>query len=98
MRRLFWLFFGILIGGAAILTALNFHIVKTNKGFELVPKTSLGLSDAYVDIRNFNVTDWANHKQLAADMVAAEKDHLLGDAAHESIGDEIKLWLDKVRR
>jgi transposase len=42
---------------AAILTAFNFHIVKTDKGFEMVPKESLGLSDSYVDIRNFTVAD-----------------------------------------
>lgn len=98
MRRLFWLFVGVVVGGAAILTAFNFHVVKTDKGLELVPKESLGLSDSYVDIRSFSATDWANHKQLAADIVAAEKAHILGDAAHQSIGDEIKLWVDKVRR
>jgi hypothetical protein len=98
MRRLFYLFVGILIGGAAILTAFNFHIVKTDKGLELVPKASLGLGETYVDIRSFSAADWANHKQLAADIVAAEKAHILGDSAHQSIGDEIKLWIDKVRR
>lgn len=98
MRRLFWLFIGVVIGGAAILTAFNFHILKTDKGFEMVPKESLGLSDSYVDIRKFSAADWANHKQLAADMVAAEKAHLIGDAAQQSIGDELKVWLDKVRR
>jgi hypothetical protein len=51
-----------------------------------------------VDIRKFTASDWANHKQLAADIVAAEKAHILGDAAQQSIGDEIKLWIDKVRR
>lgn len=98
MRRLFWLFMGLVIGGAGILTAVNFHVVKTDKGLELVPKQTLGLSEAYVDIRKFSASDWADHKQLAADMVAAEKHHLIGEAAKESIGEEIKTWLETVRR
>jgi hypothetical protein len=98
MRRLFWLFMGLVVGGAGILTAVNFHIVKADSGFELVPKQTLGLNDAYVDIRKFSATDWAEHKQLAADMVAAEKQHLIGDAAKASLGEELKTWLETVRR
>lgn len=98
MRRLFWLFLGLVIGGAGILTAVNFHIVKTDKGLELVPKQTLGLSNTYVDIRKFSASDWVENKQLAADMVAADKHHLIGDAAKASIGEELKTWLDTVRR
>ncbi len=98
MRRLFWLFVGVVVGGAGILTAVNFHIVKADGGLELVPKQTLGLSDTYVDIRKFSAADWVTHKQLAADMVAAKQHHLIGDSAKESLGEELKLWLETVRR
>jgi hypothetical protein len=98
MRRLFWMFMGLVIGGAGILTAVNFHIVKAESGWELVPKQTLGLSETYVDIRKFSASDWVEHKQLAADMVAAEKHHLIGDAAKQSLGEEFKTWLETVRR
>jgi hypothetical protein len=98
MRRLFWLFMGLVIGGAGILTAINFHVVKADTGFDLVPKQSLGLSDAYVDIRKFGPTDWISHKQLAADIVAAKQQHLIGDAAKETLGEELKMWIETVKR
>ncbi|MGC4006324.1 MAG: hypothetical protein QM811_25665 [Pirellulales bacterium] len=45
------------------------HVVRTNAGFEMVPRTDTGFEDAYVDIRNFSMSDWWNHKTLAADIL-----------------------------
>ena len=85
MGRLFWLLVGFAIGGGAIYGAFNYHVVKADSGFELVPKHSASLSDTYVDIRNFSVSDWAAHPALSADIVAAEKSHLLGGGSSNSL-------------
>ncbi len=83
MGRLFWLFAGAAIGAGLMYGAFNYHVLKTDKGFELVPKRSPSLADCYVDVSNFTLADWGAHPDLSADCMAAEKSHLLNDAGRQ---------------
>jgi hypothetical protein len=80
MGRLFWLVAGAAIGGGLMYGAFNYHVLKTDKGFELIPKRTPSLTECYMDVSKFTVTDWGGHPDLSADITAAEKSHLLDDA------------------
>jgi len=84
MSRLPSFLFGVVIGAAMLHVAMSYHLVRTRDGIELVAKRPARLSEAYVDIRTFSMSDWAGHPQLAAALVQANKPHLLGDAATQS--------------
>jgi hypothetical protein len=98
MGRIFFLFVGFFLGGAVIFGAFNYHVLKTSDGLELVPKQSAHLSETYVDIRSFSASDWLKHPDLAADIVAAEKHHLMGRSAAQTIEDGVKNFIDEIRR
>jgi hypothetical protein len=90
MGRLSFMFLGIVVGGAAIYGAFSFHIVKSDSGLTLVPKRSASLSDTYVDIRSYNMSDWAAHPALSADIVAAEKQQLMNGSAQGQIQNQVQ--------
>jgi len=69
MRRLFTLFFGVLVGGALVFFGFNYHAVRANEGFLFVPKREATLDGFYVDIREWGVSDWNEHPRLAAALV-----------------------------
>jgi hypothetical protein len=98
MGRIFFLVAGFFLGGAVIFGAFNYHLLKTKDGLELVPKQSAHLSETYVDIRSFTASDWTKHPDLAADIAAAEKHHLLGQSAEKTIEDGVKKFLNEIRQ
>ncbi len=90
MRRLMTFIFGVAIGAALIFAAQRYHLVRSSDGFYLVAKTETTLSEAYVDIRQFRLTDWAEHPALATALIQAKKEHLLGEAAQSSLRDTLQ--------
>ncbi len=60
--------------------ATNYHIVRANDGFHLVHKQRSRMSEAFVDVRSFSVEDWSNRPELAAELVADNKQYVMGDA------------------
>lgn len=58
-------------------TSLKFHVVRAEDGFHLIPKMTSDFSEVYVDIRQFDLQDWDNHRSLAVAIVQAEKGYLL---------------------
>ncbi len=74
-------FFGMICGAVMLYVAMHFHIVRGNEGVFLVTKISNNLSDVYVDMRDFELSDWQQHKPLAAAMIKSNKSHLLEDAS-----------------
>ena len=77
-------FLGVIVGAVLVFGAQRYHIVRAKDGVYVVPKLSADFNEAYVDIREFGVSDWANHKELAAALVKAQYNHLLEDSAAES--------------
>ncbi len=98
MGRLTFMFFGFIVGAIAIFGALNFHLLETNTGLQLCPKRSVSLSETYVDIRKFTAADWATHATLSADIVAAEKQHLMGESPAAAVETTVHEMINEVRQ
>lgn len=97
MGRISTLFFGFALGCGAIYCAFNYHIVKSDSGLQFVPKKSASLSETYVDIRKFGVSDWAAHPGLSADILASEKSGLMGGSATNTIESEARGLLNNLQ-
>ena len=74
-------FAGMICGAIMLYVAMHYHVVRGKEGVFLVPKIRNQLSGAYVDIRDFQLSDWQQHKQLAAAMVKNNQSDLLQDAS-----------------
>lgn len=96
MNRVSSFFLGAVIGGVLVFGVVRFHLVRANEGFHLVPRLDSGLSDVYVDIRLFSLTDWSNHRTLAAAIIRANKDHLLQDSATQSFREGLKSAVNNI--
>jgi hypothetical protein len=93
MSRLSTFLFGMAAGAALLYAAMNFHLMRAADGFHLVRKQSPRLSETFVDVRNFSMADWTGHPQLAADLVQANKQHLLSDSAAAALQENVKQLL-----
>jgi hypothetical protein len=98
MNRLAFFSLGLLVGAAVMFTSLKYHVVRAEDGFHLIPKLSSDFSEVYVDIRQFNLTDWDNHRSLAVAIVQAEKGYLLKGAASETLQRSAHSVLDMLHR
>lgn len=76
---------GLLVGAVMVYVSLKFHIVRANDGFHMIPKLSAEFGETYVDIRQFNLTDWDDHPSLAIAITRADKGELLQNSASESL-------------
>jgi hypothetical protein len=97
MSRLGSTLTGVVLGGALVYGALNYHVLRTAEGVELVPKLSATFSDTYLDVRQYGVAEWADHEQVARAVVKSGKDHILKDAATRSVQEGINSLWDRVR-
>lgn len=64
-------FFGVICGMACVFGAFQFHVLKTERSYLLIPKRSAHLGDVYADVRGWQRKDWSEHPGLARDVVAA---------------------------
>lgn len=87
---------GMVCGAALLFVAMHYHIVRGNEGVVLVPKISNSLSDVYVDIREFDLAQWKQHKPLAAAIMKSSQSHLLEDSAHQSFGNTVRDLVDNL--
>ena len=93
--------FGTIFGGGVAFVALQYHLVHSNEGFRLIPRTpqpSIGL--AYADIRNWGVEEWADRPELARAMVAHGSTDLVATSVSGGLTETISArssTLDKLR-
>ncbi len=87
---------GIVVGGAAVFGGLKYHVLRTDSGVEVVPKLSATFSETYLDVRQFDASDWTEHRQVAAAVVRAGKQHLFQNAAGESLRDTVDKLLGEL--
>ena len=87
-------FFGMVTGAVLLFVAMHYHVVRGNDGVHLVPKISNNLSDVYVDTREFGLSDWKQHKPLAAAVLQSSESHLLEDASLNSFRSSIEGMMD----
>jgi hypothetical protein len=85
MNRFGTFFIGLVLGIALTFISLRYHVVRANDSFHLVPRQGGSMEDLYVDIREFDLKSWKEHRSLAIDIIAAKKEHLIGDSATNSI-------------
>jgi hypothetical protein len=90
MSRMPSFLLGLVTGAGLFYAAMNFHVLWAGDGFHLVAKQSRRVSEAFVDIRHFTMSDWAAHPQLAADLVQAKKEYLVGNSAAASFQDNVQ--------
>lgn len=84
MNRVFIFFLGVIVGAFAHYGALNYHVVRADDGYHLIPKISSGMTETYVDIRQFEPSDWNQHKTLESAIKQADKSGLLQATATTS--------------
>lgn len=102
MNRLGSFVCGMVVGAALLWGAMHYHVVRADDGVYLVPKLSNSLSSPYVDIRQFTLSDWQQHRTLAAALVQSNKSHLLSDSSlsqfRSSIGNLLEGLFDAAPR
>lgn len=98
MSRLSSILLGIVIGAGLVYGALNYHVLRTPEGVEFVPKLSATFSETYLDVRQFGVSDWAEHQLVARAVMKAGKDDLLTDSATRSLQEGVQGFIDGIRR
>lgn len=85
MNRFGAFLLGLGLGATATFVCLRYHIVRANDSFHLVARQGGSMEDLYVDIREFDLKAWNQHRTLAIDLIAAKKEHLISDSASGSI-------------
>jgi hypothetical protein len=90
MNRVGAFLLGLAIGVVLTFVGLRYHVVRANDTFHVVPRQGGSMEDLYVDIREFDLKDWNQHRSLAIDLIAAKKEHLIRDAASNSISKRLE--------
>jgi hypothetical protein len=90
--------FGMITGAVLLFAAMHYHVVRGKEGVYLVPKISNNLSDVYVDTRQFGLSDWKNHKPLAAAIMQSNQAHLLEDSTLTGFRDSVRGLVDGLFR
>jgi hypothetical protein len=85
MPRLFSFMSGAVAGVLLTMGAMNFHLVRAQDGFHVVHKIRPQLTETYLDIRTFGVSDWAAHPELVADLIHDNKQSLMEGSAAKSL-------------
>ncbi|NOY30702.1 MAG: hypothetical protein GXP28_11205 [Planctomycetes bacterium] len=98
MRRLMTFFLGMVTGGALLFGAMNYHLIRAHDGVHFIPKVAPKLRAAYVDIRGFTVADWAQHSDITAALIRAEKGDLMKSATSEALQGKIDQLLNRNER
>ena len=86
--------FGMVAGALLLFLAMHYHVVRGKEGVYVVPKISNNLSDIYVDTREFRLSDWKEHKPLAAAIMRSEHSDLLDDASLNTFRDSVGALVD----
>ena len=76
---------GCIVGAAGLYGSMCFHVVRAADGHHFVPKTALTFKDSYVDIRDFDLTQWREHVPLAEAMIKSDKRELIQNAATAAV-------------
>lgn len=100
--------FGATLGASAMFFSLQFHVLRTDSGFKVLPRTpqqSLGLT--YSDIRGWPADRWQDRPELARAILANGSGELIADSVAGSLRDtltentatldELRGFLDRTR-
>jgi hypothetical protein len=82
--------FGGLLGTSFMFVAMQYHVIRSHDGFQLVPRTpqhSVGL--AYADIRNWDAAQWTDRPELARALMAHGSGALISKSVAENLADTV---------
>ncbi len=82
--------FGTLLGASAMYVALQYHVVHSHDGFQMVPRTpqhSVGL--AYADVRSWTPSQWTDRPELARALMAHGSSDLISQSVATSLADSV---------
>ena len=81
---------GTALGAAAMFFSLQYHVVKTSTGFQVVPRSpQQGIGLAYADIRGWSPSQWADRPELARALMAHGSTDLIADSVVTSLKDSV---------
>lgn len=86
MSRIKPFLIGTTMGAAAMFFSLQYHVVQTSTGFQVVPRSpqqSIGL--AYADIRDWSPSKWADRPELARALMANGSTDLIANSVVNSL-------------
>ena len=98
MSRIGALVLGVLIGGGLVYGSLNYHVLRTETGYEFIPKSSATFSETYLDVRQFGVSQWAEHDEVARAVLKADKGHLMQGSLRQTLRQGVESVLDDFRQ
>lgn len=81
---------GAALGASAMFFALQYHVVHSHDGFQIIPRTpqqSLGL--AYTDIRSWSPSQWTDRPELARALMAHGSSDLIADSVASTLADQV---------
>ena len=81
MRRLTAAFLGIILGGGLVYGLFQFHLVRADEGWLIVPKPQASMNEPFADVRQWDAAEWADHPQLIEALIA----HGRGDLVKRSV-------------
>lgn len=90
MRKLKPLLFGTILGGGIVFVALQYHLVRSDEGFRLVPRShqpSIGL--AYVDVIGWSAEDWADRPEVATAVIQDGSTDLIATSVQSGLTDAL---------
>ncbi len=90
MSRIKPFLIGTTMGAAAMFFSLQYHVVKTSTGFQVVPRSpqqSIGL--AYADIREWSPSQWADRPELARALMANGSTDLIANSVVDSLKGDV---------
>jgi len=83
MKSLFRLVFCALLLAGWGLAGLSLHVIRTPTAIGLIPKSRLGVTDTYVDTRQWKMSDVAAHPALVKRVLDSGQAYLLGHVTGE---------------
>jgi hypothetical protein len=90
MSRIWTFILGMATGAILLHLGTLYHVVRASDGVHLIQKQPPRLSEAYVDIRSYSMSDWAGHPQLASAIVQANEQQLLSSSAAGAVNDAVR--------
>lgn len=82
--------FGTALGASAMFFSLQYHVVHSHDGFQVIPRTpqqSIGL--AYTDIRGWTPSQWTDRPELARALMAHGSADLISESVAGTLADTV---------
>lgn len=91
MRKLLAALFCMMLGGGLVYLAFQYHLVRADDEYALVPKVSAGLTDTYADVRSWDAAEWQRHPALVRALVKQGRgDLVVAPAARGLLNDLLR--------